>query len=53
MENYTRVMLGFMGLCTLGYVLRLDAPFVLGTILSGGITIIGIYDAVTGEDDEI
>lgn len=57
MRNYARILLGFAGLCALGlmgisYALDITAPFVLGTILSGGITILGIADAVTREADE-
>lgn len=57
MTNYTRVMLGLIGLCalglmTLGYILRLDALFVFGTILGCGFTVIGIVDAVTKENNE-
>ena len=57
MRNHPRAILGFTGLCALSmmgisYTLNISTPFILGTILSGGITLLGIVDAVTREHNE-
>ena len=54
MSNYSRILLGFMGLCALGlmgigYTLGITAPFVLGTVIGVIVTVIGIVDAVMRE----